>query len=560
MDRWNWEKFEPTGGVMSKKWDVVIIGSGPNGLVAGAYLAKAGMKVLLLEKSYEAGGGLATEPVSIANRRMLHNTHAVYMMMVDYAPPYKDLQLEELYNLRHIYPPLQFAMPFTDGSCLCLHTDVDLTCDSISKFSKEDAGVYREIHHKYKGWMDDFLAPATYAPPVPTLEQVVLLQKTEMGREIAEISEKSPKDQVYELFGNERVRAMMLYIACMWGLDPEQEGVGFLVPLYLNRATNYRLTVRGTHSLAQSLIKIIVENGGMLLTSQMIKRIIVSDGRATGVEKEDGVVFEAEKAVISTIDQDQTFLKLVGEDKLDQDFVDAVNVWQWEHWSLLGIHMTLKEPPDFTVAKFAPELNRSFIYILGYETPQDVLDHYKTIGEGKLSEKAGFNCCFPTVHDPSQAPQELGFHSGLISEMAPYKLEGDADRWLRIKFKEEIAEKRIATLRRYAPNITEEKIRGVYVSTPGDIPNKFTNMVKGSIKQGQYHPLQMGYMRPNEYCSTHRSPLEGLYMGGACVYPGGTVLLGGGYLVANAVAEDLGIKKWWQEPEIVKNAKEKGLL
>jgi len=74
-----------------KKWDVIIIGTGPNGLVAGSYLAKAGLKVLLLEKSYEAGGGLATEPVTLSNRRILHNTHAIYMMMTDYAPPYKDL-------------------------------------------------------------------------------------------------------------------------------------------------------------------------------------------------------------------------------------------------------------------------------------------------------------------------------------------------------------------------------------------------------------------------------------------------------------------------------------
>ena len=557
-ETWDWRKFAPTGGTMRKKWDVIIIGTGPNGLVAGSYLAKAGLKVLLLEKSYEAGGGLATEPVTLSNRRVLHNTHAIYMMMVDYAPPYKDLQLEELYDLKHVYPPLQFAMPFVDGSCLCLYTDVNRTCDSIAKFSKQDADTYREVYHKYKGWMEDFIAPATYVPPKPTLEQAALLQKTDLGREIFALTEKSPKDLIYELFTNERVRAMMLYVACMWGLDPEQEGVGYLIPLYINRAANYRLSVHGTHSLAQALTKVIMENGGMLLTSQTIKRIIVENGRATGVEKEDGTVFEAEKAVISTIDQYQTFLKLVGEDKLDEEFVSSIKTWQWEHWSLLGIHMALEEAPDFTVAKADHGLNKSFVYILGYETPEDFFDHYKAIKEGKISQKAGFNCCFPTIHDPSQSPP--GKHTGLISEMAPYEIEGSSDRWLKIKFKEEIAESRINILRRYAPNLTKEKMRAVYVATPGDIPNKFTNMVRGSIKQGQYHPLQMGYMRPNEYCSTHRSPIKGLYMGGAGIYPGGTVILGGGYLAANAVAEDLKISKWWPEPETVTRAKKLGLL
>jgi phytoene dehydrogenase-like protein len=98
----------------------------------------------------------------------------------------------------------------------------------------------------------------------------------------------------------------------------------------------------------------------------------------------------------------------------------------------------------------------------------------------------------------------------------------------------------------------------MYVSSPKDISNKFLDMVGGSIKQGQYHPLQMGYLRPNEYCSTHRSPIKNLYMGGACTYPGGTVLLGSGYLAADAVVEENGLERWWQEPDYVRTAREKG--
>src|SRR3989304_4773942 len=158
-ETWDWRKFAPTGGTMRKKWDVIIIGTGPNGLVAGSYLAKAGLKVLLLEKSYEAGGGLATEPVTLSNRRILHNTHAIYMMMTDYAPPYKDLQLEDLYGLKHVYPPLQFAMPFVDGSCLCLYTDVEKACKSKAKFSNgrvDAGGVVLQGDEKS---MEDFIGP-----------------------------------------------------------------------------------------------------------------------------------------------------------------------------------------------------------------------------------------------------------------------------------------------------------------------------------------------------------------------------------------------------------------
>ena len=83
---------------MAAKYDVIILGAGPNGLVCRAYLAKAGLKVLVLEKRNEMGGGLATEEVTLPGH--LHNTHAIYMMMVDYAPPYQDLELEKLYGIR----------------------------------------------------------------------------------------------------------------------------------------------------------------------------------------------------------------------------------------------------------------------------------------------------------------------------------------------------------------------------------------------------------------------------------------------------------------------------
>ena len=94
---------------IAENHDVIIIGSGPNGLAIGAYLAKAGQKVLLLEKRFEAGGGLATEQVTIPE--YYHNTHAVYMMMADYAPVYEDFEFEAKYGVEHIFPELQVAMP-----------------------------------------------------------------------------------------------------------------------------------------------------------------------------------------------------------------------------------------------------------------------------------------------------------------------------------------------------------------------------------------------------------------------------------------------------------------
>lgn len=539
------------------KCDVVIVGGGPNGLTAGAYLAKTGKKVIIVERRNELGGGVATEEAtSVARSR--HNVHAVYFMMVDYAPVYSDLELETKYDLRHIYPSLQFAMPFPDGQCLFIHSDPEKTCESIARFSKKDAKSYRDLFSRSKRMVDEFIAPATYAPPLPALEAVSKMQSTELGREIMEFSEKSPRMVVDEYFENERVKAAFLYILCMWGLDPTQTGVGYLIPLYINRSAGYRLVVHGSHTLPQEIHKVFLENGGKVLAPYHVNRIIVEDGEARGIELEDGPTIEAE-AVISTIDTHQTFLKLIGEDNLDKEFVESTKSWLWEHWSLLGTHLALHEPPRFLAAENNPEINRALIYILGYETPEDFINHYEAIGRGENDGKIGFNCCFPSLHDPSQAPP--GMCTGLLSQMAPYELkEGGSEKWYDIKFREEQAAKCIRILQKYAPNLTGDKIRAIYVSDPLGVENKYRDMVRGSIKQGQYHPLQMGYMRPNEHCSNHRSPIKNLFMGGCSTYPGGTVIFGPGYLAANAVAEDLGIAKWWQEPKMVARARENGLL
>lgn len=539
-----------------KSYDVIIIGAGPNGLATGAYLSKAGLRVLLLERRHEVGGGLLTEEVTLPG--FLHNTHAVYMLMADYAPVYPDFKLED-YNVRHIHPHLQFALPLSDGRCLCLYSDVEKTCDSIAQFSKHDAESYRELYHQCVRYVDGFIAGATYAPAMPILDQIVKLQQTELGREMIELSENTPKDFIDEYFENEHVKAMMLYLVTHWLGSYDQSGMGYLALLYLNRASNYRLVKGGSHVVAQALHKIIFENRGIVLNTQRIKRIIVEDGMATGVEREDGAIFRADKAIISTLDPHQTFLKLVGEKNLDKDFVEQIKDWQWEKYTLMGLHLALDEAPNFTAAAKNPEVNKALVYILGYEDPEELIEDYEAIYRGELRDRACFNCCFPSVHDPSQAP--AGRHTGLLSRFAPYGLKnGGASKWYDLKFKEEVAEQYLITLQKYAPNMKKHTILWKYISTPIDVENKLLSMVEGSYKHGLYHPLQMGIFRPNELCSRNRTPVKNLYVAGSSCYPGGCVIWGAGYNAANAVAEDLGIEKWWPEPEAVTKAREGGLL
>jgi len=542
---------------MTTEYDVIIIGSGPNGLTTGAYLSKAGQKVLLLEKRFEVGGGLATEQVTLPD--FFHNTHAVYKMMVDYAPVYADFEFEEKYNVKHIFPELQVVLPLSDGRCLCMYQDVDKTCESIARFSKKDADAYRSMHSKYDELMREILGPQTYVPPESALIMAAKMEETQLGRELAELSGKTPKEIVCDLYENDHVRTLMLYMACHWGLDYDQAGVGYMVPIYLNRMVNYRLTAGGSHRASNAFVKTVFENKGRVRTSAQIKRIIIENNEAKGVELEDGTTYTAKKAVVSTIDPHQTFLKYVGEDNLETDFIDMIKNYHWEKWSLCNIHLAMAEPPVFKAAESDPDINQALIYLLGYESLEDLLGHLDAIGEGELPETAGFNCSFPSVHDPYQAPE--GKASGLISQMAPFDLNnGGSERWLNYKFREETTEKLISMLAGYTLNITQDKVKWTAITTPADIQNKFANMVKGGYKQGAYHPLQMGYLRPNQDCSQNRTPIKGLYVGGASVYPGGMVLFGPGYNCANRIAEDFEIDKWWKEPDMVTRAREEGYV
>jgi phytoene dehydrogenase-like protein len=542
---------------MAQTYDVIIIGSGPNGLTTGAYLSKAGQKVLLLEKRFEAGGGLCTEQVTIPG--FYHNTHAIYMLMADYAPVYADFQFEERYNVKHIFPDLQVCMPLADGRALSIYRDVEKTCASIAQFSKKDADSYRDMERRFDEMMQHILGPQTYVPFEAAPMMAAKAEMTELGRALTEYTEKTPEEIVCELFENEQVRTLMLYLACHWGLDYSQSGVSYMVPIYLNRAANLRLVAGGSHRVSNALLKSIFEQGGQIRTNVRIKRIIVENGTAKGVELEDGTQYLANHAVVSTIDTHQTFLNYVGEDKLESDFVDMIKIWQWEKWSLCVSHLALAEPPQFTAAAKQPDLNQAFIYVLGYENLAQLKGHWDAMGRGELPATAGFNCCFPSVHDSYQAPP--GRASGLISEMAPFDLkDGGSERWLNYKYREESTQRQLAVLRRYAPNLTPEKVLWTNITTPADIQNKFANMVKGSYKQGAYHPLQMGYLRPNQDCSQYRTPVKNLYLGGASVAPGGMVLFAPGYNCANAIAEDCNIQKWWTEPTYITTARENGYI
>jgi phytoene dehydrogenase-like protein len=519
--------------------DVVVIGGGPNGLIVAAYLARAGVRVILLEKRYEVGGGLATEEVIFP--LYYSNTHATYHMMVDYMPVLSDFDFER-HGLMFMKPNAQTGMIFRDGSSILLSRMVSESVDSIARISPRDAKAFEKVIRGYTQMVDEILGPGTYYWPIPPVDLSVRLNRTEIGRALLEISEQSPVEIIDGLFTDPRVKALFLYISCMWGLDPYEGGLGFMVPLLICRGMNKCLCLGGSHKFSGSLAKEIVTHGGLILENAEVTHIRVKDGKAEGVETFDGRVIHAQ-AVASSLDPHSTFLRLIGEQALPKELVGYVKRWKWDKWSFFTLHCALEDQLQFKAQDRA--INQAFMNIIGFEDGDEVLQYLEGLKDGEMDGMRG-HTTLETLYDPTLT-RINGKHVAFFQMLAPYDLKGGWED--NQKDKEEAA---LKAWQSYTENLSDSNVIAYSSESPVDIERRISCMVNGAIKHGDYNPLQMGYFRPNDLCSNTNTPIGGLYLCGASVYPGGLIIGGPGYLAANTICDDLEIKKWWTMPSKIR--------
>jgi phytoene dehydrogenase-like protein len=526
------------------EWDVVVIGAGPNGLMAAAYLARAGLKVALVEARYEIGGGLATD--EILYPCYASNPHVVYHLMVDYMPVIRDFDLDGP-ALTWIKPNAQTGMVFEDGKSLLLTRMIEDTKDSISKYSFKDAVAFGKVMRSWRRVVEEIVAPATYVPPLSPLDMSVALQKTDVGKEMLEMVERSPLDLINDTFENDRVRALFLYASCMWGLDPRETGIGFFVPLLLTRGMNKYYCYGGSHKFASAMAREIVKAGGLILEHAPVCKILMDGGRAAGVELAEGRTLRS-KVVMSTLDPHTTFLDFVGAENLPATLKESVEGWTYDKWSYYTLHVASDEAPRYACDD--PWINESFMVIFGIESTDQLLAHWDNVVAGKIGDNFGGHATCESFFDPTLSDIP-GKQVSLFQMHAPYEIDGGwEDRGKKLE------EAILAKWQKVAPNFKRENIITTAFETPEDITIRFPNMRRGGVKHGDYKPIQLGCFRPNQDCSTSKTPVEGLYTCGASNYPGGLVLGGPGYIGANQVAEDLGVTKWWKPtPEMEKYIK-----
>ncbi len=521
---------------LEKTYDGIIIGAGHHGLILAAYLARAGLDILLVERRLDYGGGLCTREATLPG--FYHNLHSINHFHISEAPWFKDLGLDE--RVTYITPRYEFGQAHRDGTALVLGRDLEESVANIARFSRKDAQTFRDWNRKAEKITRDIFLPERYAEPLPKEEREALLSRTALGREFVEVANRQPLDVVRELFENEHVRLLFLFKVSLFGtwlVDTlsKTSPMGSVIRAF-DLESGYQLCQGGSFNLARGLMETFIAAGGSYQPQVNIARIVVENGKATGIELADGRTVRARQFVASTLDVHQTFETLVGREQLPAAFLKKLDGFEYTAWSLFGLHLALNESPRFAAEKFDPNINRTLKWSVGAETMEDLFSAHQDVMAGRVPKIVQFGSGPLSVIDPTQAPP--GKHTTYCWHVMP--LNPDIGEQSYEDWKEEFADKVEGCFARYCPNMTKKNILGRSIYTGREYVQEMINMRGGDIFMGAFNAEQVMY---NHF--GYRSPIPNLYNAGSAGHPGGAISGGAGYIAASLIARDLGIKPWW---------------
>jgi len=521
---------------LERSYDGIIIGAGHHGLILGTYLACAGLDILLVERRLTYGGGLCTREVTLPG--FYHNLHSINHFHISETPWFKDLNLDE--RVTYITPRYEFGQAHHDGSALVLGRDLEESIANIARFSKKDAATFREWNRKAEKITAQIFIPERYAEPLPKEQREALLSRTALGREFLEVSNRQPLDVVRELFENEHVRLLFLFKVSLFGtwlVDTlsKTSPMGSVIRAF-DLESGYQLCQGGSFNLARGLMEAFIAAGGVFQPQVNIDRIVIENGRATGIELANSRTVHARQFVASTLDVHQTFEALVGREQLPDAFLKKLDGFQYTAWSLFGLHLALNESPRFAAEKFDPNINRSLKWSIGAETMEDLFSAHQDVQAGRVPKIVQFGSGPLSLLDPTQAPP--GKHTTYCWHVMP--LDPDLGGQSYESFKEEFSDKIVECFARYCPNMTGKNILGHYVYTGREYVEEMINMRGGDIFMGAFNAEQVMYDHFG-----YGSPIPNLYNAGSAGHPGGAISGGAGYISAGIIAKDLGLKPWW---------------
>lgn len=513
---------------MATDLDAVIIGGGHNGLVAACYLAKAGLKVCVLERRKVVGGASVTEE-TFPGFRVSTAAMVGGLLKPKIAT---ELELHKFgYGPLVSYDPTSLQL-FLDGRYLLAWNDPVKTLDEFAKFSRKDGEAFLDLHMRMDRLVS-VLKPLELRPPMGIEEICRQFPDPEDAYFFQEVLTSPMKDFLDARFETEEVKANVVSNGVV-GLagGPYSPGSVYMVLHYWPELGVPIGTVPGgMGAITQALAACARSHGAEVRTEAEVARVIVRDERASGVELINGEVLNA-RVVLSNADPKRSLLDLVEPEHLEESFRRRMRSVRTEG-VVFKANLSLSELPDFTAIpgkEVGPQHIAPFRICPSVDYLERAWDDAKF---GQTSREPYMYCVIHSATDPTAAPE--GKHlMGVFVQYAPYHLR-DTD-W---DTERDVFGKRcIDTLALYAPNIPDAIIDHQFLS-PSDLEEKLY-LTHGHMFHTENSFTQLFNARPIRGMSDYRTPIPGYYLCGAGTHPGGTVRGAPGHNAAHEAIKDLG--------------------
>lgn len=520
---------------MSGSYDVVVMGAGQNTLGAAAYLAKAGKKVVVLERSDVIGGGAVTIERNAPG--FLYDKHSIAHAMIQANPLIlnDELGLLAQFGLQYFYPPAAASTVLQDYRTLHFFRDLDATCASIAQFSTKDADTYRKFVEWGMGILPMIVA-GMFNVPLPMSAFLGILEQSEDGRRVLDMVLRSPLQIVNELFESDIVKLHLLKMTAEgFPQFPDDAGTGMallLTPPFIHKY-GVGMPLAGSGMLSQALARCIEHHGGEIITGVEVNKVITQGGRAVGLQTTSGEQYLGKDAVVASIHPHN----------LDK-FVDGVPEPVLARgkrtlpgpFSLLKIDAALSKPMASKTGDGS--VGEGFGEFIFANTLNEYLDSFYPLRRGELSLDrplvSGGVMAFP-----GRVPE--GKALLYLLSFQPYDLaDGGPEKWDQIK--DDVTDKLIAKMTHFIPDLVPGNIIDRTIDSPLDMVRWSPNsMVQGDAGGLSSHFFHLGGYRPTPDLARYAVPgVERLYLCGPFMHPGGGVF-GVGRPTAIKILDDLGI-------------------
>jgi len=524
--------------------DVIVIGGGVNGLVAGALFARQKLSTLILERRPEAGGAAVTSEIA-PGFRVPRLSHALGPMRPDVL---RALRLDRA-GLEFVRPDP--AITTIGRGVLSLHPDVVLTSASINQVSPADAARWREFV-QVAARLARLLADIGHAPPPASFSdrgRGGLWQLWQVARQTRGLGPRGlarlarwvtmpMADILAEWFESPLLKAAIAANAIFGNpAGPRSPGTG---ALWLQRLAcdsapaGSGVTVRGgPGTLAAALQMSALDSGAQLRTDARVVQIVIASGRARGVVLDNGDTIAA-GAVVSAVDPRQTLLSLVDPIELEPSIRERAR--QYRARGVTGkINLALSGTPVFTALHGDAVPMRGRLLIA---PDLDYLERaYDAIKYGDLSETPWLEISIPSMVDPTLAPDGqhvMSIYAHFVRASSAKR--GDQGDW-RSDRRARLYQAALNVLAEHAPNVPSLIVQSD-VLTPDDLEDGW-GLSGGHIFHGETAIDQTWIARPFLGCSRYRTPIDGLYLAGAGTHPGGGLTGGSGLVAAHAICLDI---------------------